>query len=64
MKRTTRKLNLRVETVRNLTQGDLHRAAGGMSSARATLCSTDEDTGCINSGINTCANQTECWVRP
>jgi hypothetical protein len=55
MKRTNRKLNLRVETVRNLSQGDLRRAAGGMSSERAGVCSTFDETGCCGfSGENGC----------
>jgi hypothetical protein len=40
MKRTVRKLSFKVETVRNLSQGDLNRVAGGISSAREGLCSS------------------------
>jgi hypothetical protein len=47
MKRINRKLNLRVETVRNLSGTELRRAAGGMSSERAGVCSTMDDTNCV-----------------
>jgi hypothetical protein len=46
MKRTSRKLALRAETIRNLSTADLSQAVGGVSSARASLCSTWHDGGC------------------
>jgi hypothetical protein len=42
MKRNARKLNLRVETVRNLSKDDLDRVAGGMSSVTMGKCSTEQ----------------------
>jgi hypothetical protein len=54
MKHNKRKLALQGETLRNLSTGELGGIRGGMSSAKATLCSTWEDGGCQPSGNDVC----------
>jgi hypothetical protein len=52
-KAKSRKLNLRTETVRELTPKTLENVAGGKSSANITWCSTwGEDSGCFNTNSN------------
>ena len=55
MKSTKRKLSLHSQTLRHLTSEQIGRIVGGQSSARATMCSTVEDTGCLPSGNDYCA---------
>jgi hypothetical protein len=54
MKHTHRKLSLHAQTLRNLSAGQLGQVVGAYSSAKATMCSTVEDTNCIETG--TCAS--------
>ncbi len=54
MKPSSRKLTLKTETLRNLSRAELGKVAGGVSSGKATWCSTWEDTGCVNTGASTC----------
>jgi len=54
MKPTKRKLSLHAQTLRNLSPDALARIGGGYSSARATMCSTWVDTGCVPSGADFC----------
>jgi hypothetical protein len=55
MKPNKRKLSLHGQTLRHLSTDQLGRVAGGGSSARFTMCSTVEDTGCLPSGNDYCA---------
>lgn len=56
MKPIKRKLSLQAQTLRHLTTDQLRQIAGGVSSARGTMCSTIEDTGCLPSGNDYCAS--------
>jgi hypothetical protein len=56
MKSIKRKLSLHAQTLRHLTTDQLAQIAGGYSSARASYCSTVEDTGCLPSGNDYCAS--------
>jgi hypothetical protein len=56
MKSIKRKLSLNAQTLRHLSIDQLGRVAGGMSSERAKLCSTVEDTGCLETGGGPCAS--------
>ena len=55
MKSTKRKLTVRAQTLRHLSGDQLGQVVGGGSSARFTMCSTIEDTGCLPSGNDYCA---------
>ena len=50
MKPTRRKLILHAQTLRNLSPGEFGRVASGMTSKTPTMCSTEEDTNCVDTG--------------
>jgi hypothetical protein len=58
MKSTKRKLSLQAQTLRHLSSEQLGQIFGGLSSAKATMCSTVEDTGCLPSGNDYCQSGT------
>ena len=50
MKPIKRKLRLHAQTLRNLTPGELERLGTGATSKTPTMCSTVDDTNCVDTG--------------